>query len=63
MTTPEITTKDLSERRRLILEVKAEFKSDGFVITPRIEKLTQLYISGQIDLEDLRLHLSIDTLH
>ncbi|MCC8445370.1 MULTISPECIES: hypothetical protein [Xanthomonas] len=63
MTAPEITTKDGSERQRFILEVKAEFKSDGFEITPRIEKLTQLYISGQIDFEDLRKLLTIDTLH
>ncbi|AOD14662.1 hypothetical protein VB151_03795 [Xanthomonas fragariae] len=63
MTAPEINTEDLAERQRFILEVEAEFKSDGFEITPRLEKLTQLYISGQIDLEDLRLLLSIDTLH
>ncbi|MGQ5273472.1 hypothetical protein [Xanthomonas arboricola] len=63
MTAPEITTKEVSERQRFILEVKAEFKSDGFEITPRIEKLTQLYISGQIDFEDLRKLLTIDTLH
>ncbi|NIK07100.1 hypothetical protein GGR63_002117 [Xanthomonas sp. 3272] len=63
MTVPENYTKDLSERRRLILEVKAEFKSDGFVITPRIEKITRLYISGQIDFKDLRKLLTIGTLH
>ncbi|MCC8555428.1 hypothetical protein LYZ77_14460 [Xanthomonas hortorum pv. vitians] len=63
MTAPEITTKDGSERQRFILEAKAVFKSDGFEITPRIEKLTQLYISGQIDFEDLRKLLTIDTLH
>lgn len=63
MKVSKITEKEQADRQFLVQNVKEKCELDGFEITPRIERLSSLYISGQIDLEEFENLLDIDTIH
>ncbi|WP_295843542.1 antitoxin VbhA family protein [uncultured Xanthomonas sp.] len=59
----KITEKEQADRQFLVQNVKEKCKLDGFEITPRIERLSSLYIAGQIDLKEFENLLDLDTIH
>ncbi|MBO9722709.1 MULTISPECIES: hypothetical protein [Xanthomonas] len=63
MASHKISSEEQSKRQKLIREAKEIFKEEGGTVSPRIDRLTKLFLSGEINGEKLKELLDIDTLH
>ncbi|MBV6813693.1 hypothetical protein ACE15N_07460 [Xanthomonas campestris pv. passiflorae] len=59
----EMSLEEKFRRQELIREAKEIFKEEGGTVSPRIDRLTKLFLSGKINGEKLKELLDIDTLH
>ncbi|MEQ8033789.1 hypothetical protein [Xanthomonas sp. WHRI 6106] len=59
----EMSLEEKFRRQELIREAKEMFGEEGGTVSPRIDHLTKLFLSGEINGEQLEELLAVDAFH